>query len=104
MDRRSFGRSLLGGAVALQQLDIEKLLWLPRERTIFIPPQHQWNPAEVMERALVGLTLYDRMPRFYVSQRTADFLAEMFGMLPSDPHFVVVQPFSDEALITMADR
>lgn len=38
MNRRGFLQSLIGAAVAIQQLDIEKLLWVPGEKTIFIPP------------------------------------------------------------------
>jgi len=38
MNRRFFFTSLLGGAIAAHQLDIEKLLWVPGEKTIFIPP------------------------------------------------------------------
>lgn len=38
MNRRSFFRALLGGAVAAHELDIEKLLWVPGEKTIFVPP------------------------------------------------------------------
>lgn len=38
MNRRRFFESLLGGAIAAHQLDIDKLLWVPGEKTIFIPP------------------------------------------------------------------
>jgi hypothetical protein len=38
MNRRGFLESLLGGTVAAAQLDIEKLLWVPGEKKIFIPP------------------------------------------------------------------
>lgn len=37
MNRRGFLTSLIGAAVAAQQLDIEQLLWTPT-KTIFIPP------------------------------------------------------------------
>lgn len=37
MNRRGFLQSLLGGAIALHEFDIEKALWTPGKKTIFIP-------------------------------------------------------------------
>jgi len=41
MDRRAFLRALLSGAagaVAAHTLDLDRLLWMPGARTIFLPP------------------------------------------------------------------
>lgn len=40
MDRRSFIRSILSLA-ATSVLDVDKLLWLPGQKTIFLPSQSQ---------------------------------------------------------------
>lgn len=40
MDRRSFLRALLtgaAGAIAAHELDLDRLLWVPGERTFFLP-------------------------------------------------------------------
>jgi hypothetical protein len=41
MNRRDMFRALLGGVAAAATFDIERLLWLPGEKTIFIPPAFQ---------------------------------------------------------------
>jgi hypothetical protein len=43
MNRRDLFKSLLGAAVAVHELDVEKLLWIPGKKTIFIPPPEQYN-------------------------------------------------------------
>jgi len=47
IDRRSFFRSLLGAGVAAHQLDLEKLLWVPGEKKIFIPPAPELPPPSL---------------------------------------------------------
>jgi hypothetical protein len=49
MHRRDFLKLLLSTPVAAQ-LDVEKMLWVPGERTIFLPPTIQaidwgWEPS-----------------------------------------------------------
>lgn len=39
MDRRSFMKLLSGGAVGMAALDLEKMLWIPGQKTIFVPAQ-----------------------------------------------------------------
>ena len=41
MDRRKFIQLLTTSAVGLYALDPDKLLWMPGEKTIFIPPTKQ---------------------------------------------------------------
>lgn len=38
MDRRQFFRGLAGAAVAIANLDPERLLWVPGTKKIFLPP------------------------------------------------------------------
>lgn len=38
MERRRFLQSVLGGLLATHVLDVDKLLWVPGKKRIFIPP------------------------------------------------------------------
>jgi hypothetical protein len=38
LHRRQFLQTLLSAGIAAQSIDIEKLLWVPGEKRIFIPP------------------------------------------------------------------
>jgi hypothetical protein len=57
MDRRSFVKTLFGGLIASHELDVERLLWVPRERTIFIPPP---RPKPALIRATLEFSLDGR--------------------------------------------
>lgn len=51
MNRRGFLRSLLSGtagAIAAHTLDLDRLLWVPGERTIFLPPLEGWNAGNTL--------------------------------------------------------
>lgn len=52
IDRRGFLRSLLGGAVGLAiapTLDLDKLLWVPGAKSIFLPAVPRITLAEIDE-------------------------------------------------------
>lgn len=54
MDRRHFVASLLGMGIAAHQLDLDKLLWVPGEKTIFIPSRHPlWMSDEDITRIYI---------------------------------------------------
>jgi hypothetical protein len=63
MDRRRFLQTLLAGAVAAHELDVEKLLWVPGERKIFIPTLERRGPL-VWRR--LDVTSYGDQYRHYV--------------------------------------
>lgn len=44
MDRRSFLRLLGMGAIGAATLDVERLLWVPGAKTIFLPPIEIFTP------------------------------------------------------------
>ena len=51
MNRRAFLETLLGSAAALT-LDPERLLWLPGEKTVFIPPSIRLIPINIAQTQL----------------------------------------------------
>jgi hypothetical protein len=70
MNRRDFLKLLLSAPIAYQ-LDIEKLLWVPGEKTIFLPsPKKILSMSEIiaieMERILPKLaSVFERDEVFY---------------------------------------
>lgn len=77
MDRRSFLKWLTGTAVGVAlapTLDLDKLLWVPGEKTIFIPPlfvedgtliTSQWFTREAMKVLENNLTVTKLFNRQY---------------------------------------
>lgn len=70
MHRRDFLKFLLSTPIALT-LDVDKLLWVPGEKTIFIPPARSiLNESAIIEAELARIapfvhTLFDRDDVFY---------------------------------------
>lgn len=69
MNRRSLLK-LIGLGVVSPTLDLDKLLWIPGEKTIFLPALHRLTESEIIaleiERILPSLTrLFDREDTFY---------------------------------------
>jgi hypothetical protein len=53
MNRRQFIKLISSSAIAAYALDPEKLLWVPGEKTIFIPPERRLiYAAEISENEL----------------------------------------------------
>jgi hypothetical protein len=50
MDRRRFFEMLAGAAVAVHELDVEKLLWIPGKLISIPPPRSSITVAELSER------------------------------------------------------
>lgn len=65
MKRRSFLRALLGSAVAAHELDIEKLLWVPGQKTIFVPPVSTLPPFELDNTSIIFLSWHEGGVRVY---------------------------------------
>lgn len=76
MDRRSFLR-ILSGAIATSQLDVEKLLWVPGQKTFFLPtvtrvscPRYSDFVSLELERIARSLkiqNIFDRDDIFYTA-------------------------------------
>lgn len=68
MDRRSFLKFLLATPIAAH-LDVEKLLWIPGEKTVFLPPYHITEAQIVVsewERILsLWTSMFERDDIFY---------------------------------------
>lgn len=98
MNRRLFVESLIGGALAAHQLDIEKLLWVPGQKTIFIPPP----VTEVNVEDLVALMIAAHRkveeavaigrlgtpPQLFLSRRSFERFKHHFG--PGFPRHVTI--------------
>lgn len=68
IDRRRFLQILAGSAVAPYAFDMEKLLWVPGEKTIFIPPPRELIYAgEVYAADYVRGMYLDMMSTFIAS-------------------------------------
>lgn len=71
MERRQFLKLLLSG-VAGHTLDIDRLLWIPEQKTIFLPSNPGLSMAEILAIELERLVpkireLFNRDDKFYAS-------------------------------------
>lgn len=69
MDRRAFIRAILASSVA-HTLDIDKLLWIPGQKTIFLPSIHRLTESQIIALEIERLTprirqLFERDDLFY---------------------------------------
>ena len=75
IDRRRFLRLLAAGMVA-STVDVDKLLWLPGQKTIFLPPAPKFVEVTFTDYAHVGLSqevFYER----YIKPAVAAMAAEV---------------------------
>jgi hypothetical protein len=71
MNRRSLLKLLSLGAVS-HTLDLDKLLWVPGEKTIFLPPIHRLTESDIISIELARIlptikNLFNREDMFYRS-------------------------------------
>jgi hypothetical protein len=71
MNRRDFVRAILTGLAASYEIDVDKIMWVPGAKTIFIPsPNHGLTEAQIvameLERMIPHLKdLFERDDVFY---------------------------------------
>lgn len=63
MNRRRFLEMLTAGAFGALTLDVDKLLWVPNAKTIFVPPVAK--PAVVFHRSACSFVMSERV--FFLS-------------------------------------
>ena len=86
MNRRSFLRLLVIGAIA-ETIDVERLLWIPGQKTIFLPKTiHHPSYSEI-----VALELERMVPHIKVLfERDSIF----YNLLEKEPCDISTRPFS----------
>ena len=57
INRRQFIQLISSGAAAAYTMDLDKLLWVPGEKTIFIPPPRQLIWASQIHKEELSATL-----------------------------------------------
>lgn len=60
MNRRRFLHTLLSGvagSILSHELDIDRLLWIPGQRTIFLPSEYPWihDPSGLAQKEIISL-------------------------------------------------